>query len=68
MKSKYKIGDMFNCFGDIIVITDVIIIPSYNPLYTFRFLHPASSNKLISLPYYIHRDDSELDSYKRIEI
>jgi hypothetical protein len=70
MKSKYKIGDMFNCYGNILVVTGVTI-SSYKPsehLYKFKFLHKSSSNILKPWPFYVNYDDSDLAKFKRIKL
>ena len=68
MKSKYKIGEVFDCYGNIIVITDVTI-PSYKQgEHLYRFNHCISSNISNAWPYFINCYDSELDKFKKIEL
>ncbi len=70
MKSKYKIGEVFNCCGNIIVITS-ITLASYKPgerLYRFKFLSKSSTKQLISWPFYVNYCDSDLDKFKKIEL
>lgn len=70
MKSKHKIGEVFNCFGNILVITKVGI-SSYKPdahLYQFNYLSKSSRNTLKPWPFYAYYDDSDLVRFKKLEL
>ena len=70
MKSKYKIGEVFKCYGNILVITNVTPT-SYNPgehLYQFNYLTKGSGNTLKPWPFFVNYDDSDLVKFKRIEL
>lgn len=70
MKSKHKIGEVFNCYGNIIVITSVDLASygSSKDKHLYRFDHCRSSSMSDVWPFFINYYESDLDRFKKIEI
>jgi hypothetical protein len=70
MKSKYKIGDMFDCYGNIIVITSVEntsgLFSKYKHLYRFNHLRSSSISDVWQ--FFVNYFESDLDKFKKLEI
>ena len=68
MKPKYKIGEVFYCWGSIIVITEVIIFNYKQHKYLYKFNHLRSGSLSDVWPFFINCYESELDNFEKIEL